>query len=372
MSGSIISPYSAPTIKGTDIPAVDGVTGQGEELAFNRFPTASGNREINASSKRDLMAQISALRTSAMNQGGIRTANTQEAQEAKQERWAAVKEAYASKGDGRFEVMGEVVSEEIWETLGREGFSNKFLAIQNTKKGDVGRVRVRRKDVLAWQVTSDTKVQESRIRQMWAYPPEFYIPCYILIEDKEIEQSSADILDEKFQDGLEAILVKEDRILRALFERSITAFNDLVFYTTFNPTVFSSIRTQVSRWGTPAQTMCIAWDVWDDIIAETDFVNWWDPVTAHELILEGHLGRLLGVDIITDGLRYPTLQVLQPGEIYIGGSPITVGSKIIRKELDSRAIDTYNQGRAARGWFLHLIQSMMVVNGRATAGAKRL
>lgn len=41
----------------------------------------------------------------------------------------------------------------------------------------------------------------------------------------------------------------------------------------------------------------------------------WDPVTRHELILEGSLGRLLGVSLHTDGLRYPTLQVLQPGEV---------------------------------------------------------
>ena len=207
---------------------------------------------------------------------------------------------------------------------------------------------------------------------MYVYFPEFYIQCYILIEDKEIEQSSADLLDEKFQDGLEAVLVREDKITKALLDRSISAFNDPVFYTTFNPTVFTTIRTQVARWGTPPATMLLAWDVWDDIIADPDFIAWWDPVTQHELVLEGHLGRLLGVELHTDGLRYPTLQVLQPGEVYITGAPITVGSKVIRKELDSRAIDTYNQGRAARGWFLHLIQAQIIVNGRATAGAKRL
>jgi hypothetical protein len=248
-------------------------------------------------------------------------------------------------------VIGEVMSDEIWETLGREGFTNKILAIQNIGKGATGRVRVRRKDVVAWQVTSDVKVQENRIRQLWVYPPEFYIQCFILIEDKEIEQSSADLLDEKFQDGLEAVLVKEDKITKALLDRSISTFNDVVYYTTFNPTVFTTIRTQVMRWGTPAQNMLLAWDVWDDIISDPDFVAWWDPVTKHELVLEGHLGRLLNVELHTDGLRYPTLQVLQPGNVYITGSPITVGTKVIRKELDSRAIDQYNVGRAARGWF---------------------
>jgi len=317
------------------------------------------------------MAQIGAIRKNAQAAGGLRTAEVDS--KAANERWAAFKAAYRNTSDSKpMSVIGEVMSDEIWETLGREGFTNKILAIQNIGKGATGRVRVRRKDVVAWQVTSDVKVQENRIRQLWVYPPEFYIQCFILIEDKEIEQSSADLLDEKFQDGLEAVLVKEDKITKALLDRSISTFNDVVYYTTFNPTVFTTIRTQVMRWGTPAQNMLLAWDVWDDIISDPDFVAWWDPVTRHELVLEGHLGRLLNVELHTDGLRYPTLQVLQPGNVYITGSPITVGTKVIRKELDSRAIDQYNVGRAARGWFMHTIQSQIVVSGRATAGAVRL
>jgi hypothetical protein len=71
------------------------------------------------------------------------------------------------------------------------------------------------------------------------------------------------------------------------------------------------------------------------------------------------------MEIITDGYRYPTLQVLQPGEVYVTASPVTLGTITQRKELDSRAIDTYNQGRPARGWFMEQIQGMTVVNARA-------
>jgi len=356
---------------GTDVPAVDGLRGQGDEKAFSQTRNSAGDREINAMSKQDFMNQVGAIRRNAQAAGGLKHVDV-DATKA-QERWANFKAAYRDTQDARpFQVIGEVMSDEIWETLGREGFTNKLLAIQNIGKGNTGRVRVRRKDVVAYQVTSDVKVQEQRIRQTWVYPPEFYIQCFILIEDKEIEQSSADILDEKFQDGLEAILVREDKITKALLDRSIASFNDTVFYTTFNPTVFTTIRTQVMRWGTPAQNLVIAWDVWDDIIADPDFVAWFDPVTKHELVLEGHLGRMLAVELHTDGLRYPTLQVLQPGEVYCTASPITVGTKVIRKELDSRAIDQYNTGRAARGWFMHTIQGQIVVSGRATSGAKRL
>jgi hypothetical protein len=370
----IISPYGSstriPIIAGTDIPAVEGLRGQGDEPAFGRTRNASGDREINASSNRDLMRQISAMIGNARSDQPMKMRETDPNKV--KARHAEFKAAYGSPSPGNFQVIGEVMSDEIWETLGREGFTNKLLALQNITKGDTGRVKVRKKDVTAWQVTTDVKVQENRIRQDWVYPPEYYILCFILIEDKEVEQSSADILDEKFQDGLEAILVKDDNITRSLLNRSITSFNDVVYYTNFNPTVFTTTRTQVNRWGTPAQTMVLAFDVWDDIIADPDFVAWFDPVTKHELVLEGHLGRILGVELITDALRYPTLQVLQPGEVYILGSPITVGTKVIRKELESRAIDQYNIGRPARGWFMHMIQGTIIVSGRSTAGCKRI
>lgn len=356
-------------LTGTDVPAVDGLKGQGSEPGFSRYATASGDREINASSKRDLMNQIGAFMKTAQSGGVSRRGDASEAQQ----RFAEFKAAFDNKADGRpFAVLGEVFTDEIWETLGREGFTGKILATENIQRGATGRIRVRKKDIVAFQITSDVRIQEQRIRQDWLYPPEFTIACSIVIEDKEIAQASADILDEKFQDGLEAQLVREDKITKALLDRASTSFNDLVFYTSFNPTIATTIRTQVNRWGTPAATMLIAWDVWDDIIADPDFVNFFDPVTKHELVLEGTLGRLLGLDLHTDGLRYPTLQVLQPGEIYVTGSPVTVGAKTIRKELESVAINKYNDNRAARGWFIQQIQGQIIGNGRAVAAAKRL
>lgn len=354
---------------GTDVPAVDGLRGQGDEPAFGSQPTGSGNREINASSKRDFMNQVGSIMKQAQAGGVQRRGDAEQAQE----RFADLKSAFENKSNERpFAVLGEVFTDEIWETLGREGFTGKVLATENIQRGATGRIRVRKKDIFAFQITSDVKVQEQRIRQDWLYPPEFTIACNIVIEDKEIAQASADILDEKFQDGLEAQLVREDKITKALLDRASTSFNDLVYYTSFNPTIATTIRTQVNRWGTPAATMLIAWDVWDDIIADPDFVSFFDPVTKHELVLEGTLGRLLGLDLHTDGLRYPTLQVMAPGEIYVTGSPVTVGAKTIRKELESVAINKYNEGRAARGWFIQQIQGQIIGNGRAVAAAKRL
>lgn len=373
-----ISPYGAsgPGVKvlrsAPDVPAAseDGIRGgvrQDGRTRTSAGPAFGANGELNASSKRELMAAVGHVLEQARQNVMTRTdPKTQEM------RLAHLREAYSDKSGTKFQVLGEVISEEIWETLGREGFSRRLLSVMPLSKGQTGRVKVRRKDIVAYQVTADVKIQEQRIRQVYVYPPEFYLGAYILIEDKEIEQASSDLLDEKFQDGLEAILRREDLITRALMNRAATTFNDLVLFTTFNPSVLTTLRTQVNRWGTPAATMVIAYDIWDDIIADADFVAWWDQVHKHELILEGRLGSMLGMEIITDGYRYETLQVLQPGEVYVTASPVTLGTITQRKELDSRAIDTYNTGRPARGWFMEQIQGMVIVNGRAVDRGTRV
>jgi len=365
------NPYaSGPGLKvmrdAPDVPATsqDGLRGgirtASGDMRLSNGPAFGANGEINASSKRDLMRSVGSVL--AQSRANVRTASSVETANV---RTAMLREAYYDKTGSKFEVLGEVISEEIWETLGREGFSRRLMSVMPVSKGTIPRIKVRRKDVKAFQVTADTKITEQRIRQTWVYPAVFYLAANILIEDKEIEQASSDILDEKFQDGLEAILVREDVITRALLNRAATTFNDLVLFTTFNPSVLTTLRTQINRWGTPAATMVISWDIWDDIIADADFVAWWDQVHKHELILEGRLGSMLGMEIITDGYRYETLQVLQPGEVYVSASPVTLGTIAQVKELDSRAIDNYNIGRAARGWYMHQIQGQVIVNGRA-------
>jgi hypothetical protein len=138
------------------------------------------------------------------------------------------------------------------------------------------RIRIRRKDVIAFQVTNDVKVVESRVRQMYFYPEVFSLTAHVVIDEKEIAQASNDLLDEKFQDALEQIMVREDLILKTMLDQSIKVYNDVISFSTFNPQVFTLLRTAVRSTGNPAATMLMAFDIWDDIIADPDFVSWWD------------------------------------------------------------------------------------------------
>jgi hypothetical protein len=333
-----------------------------DELAIGR------NGEINASSKVDLMGQIGNLIDEAVK-GNIHQAAVQPMDRI--ERLAALNEALSDRSGSSFQVLGEVIGEEIWETLGREGFARKIFIIKPLGKGETGRIRIRRKDVVSYVVTSNPNVIASQVRQFYLYPAEFYLTARILIEDKEIEQASGDLLDDKYQDGLEQMLVREDDIAKRLLDAAAPTANDLVFFNTFTPTIFTSLRTQVARWGIPPATAIIAWDLWNDIIADAEFSAWFDPVSKHEIVLEGKLGSLLDVELITDAFRYETLRVLNPGEVYMLGVPQTLGAITQRKELTTESINSYNIGRPERGWFMEQIEGMVVGNSRAVSKGQR-
>ena len=371
------NPYSSGSKVMRNAPHVpatsrDGVRGGARTAAGRMFPSANpaygANGELNAASIAGLIQAIGHLAPTA--QAETRTAAAKQAEVA--ERNASARIAYNDSGTAKLQVLGEVLVNDIWETLGRQGFSRTLLGIQNVAQGEVARIKVRKKDVMAFMATDDSNIQEVKVHQDYIYPAEVIIASMITIDDKEIAQASGDILEEKFQDGLEATMVREDRLCRAAMIAASGTFNDPVIFTNFNPSVLTVLRTQVQRHGNPASNLVISFDLWDDIIADTDFVQWFDPVHKHELYMEGRLGRLMGMDIITDGFRYDTLKVLEAGEAFVTGAPTTLGVLSQRKELDSRAIDLYPFGRSARGWYMQEIISLTVGNGRSVSRGSRV
>jgi hypothetical protein len=328
-----------------------------------------GQGVINAGSKRELAQRITQL-IEASSTGEIRAREVDVDQKAETDR--LITAAFRDRDGEAMQVLGQVITDEIWETMTREGFSEKILAEKEVKPGTEPRIRVRKKDVLAYLITTDLKIVPTRIRQDYVYPPIYYLTASILIEDKIIATCTNDILDEKLQDSLEATLVRQDRLTRAQLNKAAPSFNDILYFNNFTPAVFSSLKTNVARWGLSATSMILSYDIWNDIITDGDFVDWWDPVTRHELILTGKLGSILDIELITDGYRYPELKVLEPGEIYCLAAPGSLGAFCNVQEMKSNPIHKYNDSEPARGWFLAAIRAQAIVNGRALARGIRL
>jgi len=352
------------------MPAFAKKPGQKVEAAGGRLTNDAG--EINAYDLKDLSQKINAIHAMVqsgdigMGEGGDDAGTKLKAQKEKHEELLSA----FSSGDDRMKVMGEVFAEDVWETLNRQGFTSQLVARKDVVDGTDNRIRIRRKDITAFQVINDGEGIAQVVEQAYIYPQDYYLQCQVLIEERDLAQAGPEFLDEKFQDALEAIMVRQDRILRSLLLSTAGVFNAPVSFATFNPQTLTALRTQVASNGIPAAHMLFSFDIWDDMIADTAFTSWWEPVHKYQLIMEGRLGSLLNMKLITDGFRYQTLKVLEPGEVFVLGTPIALGQRGVRREIQSTEINHYPLGAPRRGFYLMGIESLHVQDRPVAIGTR--
>lgn len=354
-----------PYIKGSRLVMANSGTPAEQELKVrgSQELLVGHNGEINAGSKKELMHQVSAL-VEAYTSGQVkREANL--SQEVIASRQKLVAEAISDRTGNAWKVLGEVIGDEVWIALKREGFARKTLLYKPLGRNDVGKIRVRQKNVRGFMATTASGRPQSVVRQSWVYPPEFYLSATPIIEIKELESAGGDLLEEKYEDALEQIMVAEDRTWRTLGDTAATVSNTLTYFNNLTPTVFSSLRTQVSRWHIPVTQCILAYDLWDDIIAHTGFSGWFDPVSKFKIVTEGYLGDILGVSIHSDAFRDPNQRVLDTGEIYMCGAPQMLGAITQRSELAAEPIDKFNSAQPYRGWYMYCCEGMALINSRA-------
>lgn len=352
-------------------PVVAGMPGfakkAGGEVVAAGGRMTNDDGEINAYDVKDLAAKINAIHAKvAAGEISEKPENKSKVQAAKHAEFVS---AFHS-GDDRMKVMGEVFAEDVWETLNRQGFTSQLLARKDVVDGQDNRIRLRRKDITAFQVVNDGEGIAQIVEQAYIYPQDYYLQCQVLIEERELAQAGPELLDQKFQDALEAVMVRQDRILRSLLLSTAGVFNAPVGFATFTPQTMTALRTQVQSNGIPAAHMLFSFDIWDDIIADPSFTSWWEPVHKYQLIMEGKLGSLLNMKLITDGFRYDNLRVLQPGEVFVTGTPIALGQRGVRREIQSTEINHYPLGAPRRGFYLMGIESMHVQDRAVAYGSR--
>ena len=367
--------------KGNDI--ADGFAFRSKPRSGNIVRSASeklvgANGEYNAGSRDDLTRIVDALvrqaRAGEIHQDpGVTTASTDVSGWSQNGHLvqAALSEGRPSEG-GPFQVLGEVFTDSVAETMGRMGFTNKILAMQDVAEGGTARVRIRQKDVTSWLMLSDGHTVESLIRQKYIYPRGYNLETLVLMEEAEIHEAGAQISEVKYNDALEATMVRDDNITKFLLDQAAPSHNDVIAFNAFTPQVFVTLRNQIWQWSLPVPHALMAIDLWDDLFADADWARWYSPIEKHELAVEGKLGQLADIEIITDGFRYDTLQVLDPGEVYFLSSPATLGVKANMIALNSSVVDQRMLGRAVRGWFIFLRQATLLANSRGVSKGIRL
>ena len=238
--------YAQPgTGKGIQIASEMRLPGQNERMV-------GADGDLNASNTQDLMSQVAKLIEVAQSTTVMSEAQVTSHQELAAQHRDMVLSAFTSQE--KLSELGEVLADELYATGNREGFARRFLAYQELSQGQIPQARVRMKNVVAVTSTSASKVESNLVRDNDLFPPEFYISARPYIEKRDIDRSNTDILEEKYIEALEAIMVGEDRAWRNMADATVGAENDMTNVAgTLGPAALGAIRTQVTRWGIPAR-----------------------------------------------------------------------------------------------------------------------
>ena len=157
------------------------------------------NGEVNASNKQDLLRQQLKLLTASAN-GEV---STMERMQRAQRNRDIVSAMFNS--DAVHQELGEVMAKDLYQAANRRGFCRKFLARQDLVNGQFPTVKLRLKDVIVTYSTSPTKTETQVVRDKLFMPPEIVLEARPFVEQREINTSVGDVLDEKYAEALKSV-----------------------------------------------------------------------------------------------------------------------------------------------------------------------
>ena len=345
------------------------------ELKFgksNRAALDGKTGEFNAYDQKDLTVAITNLMSAcASGQVVEQAAPTDlELSEARREVLAS---ALQDETGTEWAALGSGLARQINEQTDREGFLRRICQGQTLRQGEMPRIPMPQHDAIAVVATSATNTGYQTVRQRVFTPDEFEIQANVRVENLDIEQVNGDLLEHAYNEGLQAIMVQEDKLWKDSADKTVGVVNDLEYIagelTTKN---LGNLRQAVARWNLPVTTAIISNDYWADIIGSNDFATFLDPITKYDLAMNGQLGTLVGMSLMTDAFRQPNQKVLGQGEIYVVASPENHAAYSTRGSIRSTPTSGANQGNSTRGWFMTEPFSFVLANARSVAKGKRV
>lgn len=347
-----------------------------EELRFgNQLALSSSTGEINAYSQKDMLVQISRL-LQASESGAITTVDKSAASTSSEIRAArreVLAAAYNDQTEGKWQSLGAGLAMQIETQRNRDGLMRRLASGQTLNQGDIARVNMKQWDAVAVIATSSSDVAPQLVRTKRLYPAEFEVTANLRVEQLEIEQVSNDVLDHAYTQGLDSIMVAEDRLWKKAADRTVGIVNPLEYITgQLTPRTIAAVRDAVSDWNLPVTTCVIANDFWKDIIGNAEFSAFFDPITKYDLVLNGHIGTLVGMQLLTDGFRQQNQRVLKKGELYVVADPEYHAAYTDRGGIRSQPTSGADQGNTSRGWLLSEMLSFVLANPRSVAKGQRI
>lgn len=340
-------------------------------FAGSRERAVGNNGELNASSKKDLLQnQLKLLAATAS--GAVLTEEDAIVRKQEQAKHRQLVHAAFNSQAAHVE-LGEVLATNLYQAGNRRGFCRKFLARQELVMGQYPMAKLRKKDVTAIYATSPTKTEAQIIRDKFFSPPEVILEARPFIEQREINTSTGDVLEEKYMESLEGIMVGEDRLWKTAADQLVGVDNDQqIISGTLTPLGLMEVRNQTSRWNLPVPHLLMASDLYTDIVGDSSFIQAIEPVARHELIMTGELAVLYGMAITSDAYRHPEHRVLAQGEFYAISDPTTHGQYTDRGGIDTEILTGATEKMAGRGWWMFESFSLVIANSRSISKGIRV
>ncbi len=336
----------------------------GGELAVGQ------NGELNASSKKDLMFQQKRFLEAAAA-GHLASAAELEAKaESNRQVLASV---FQDKNAHR--IVGERLTDALYQTQNRQGFARKFQAKTNPAQGSIVRFKMYKKDTVAVISTGPGRVDTQVVKDNYYTPAEMVLVARPYITQNDLNQSPGDPLGEKYTEATEAFMVTEDRIWKRQADAAAGAQDGnplLVVSGQLTPYSVAALRVNVTQWGLKAPHFLIASDLYEDIIGNTEFHSALSPIARHELLLSGELATMWGMTVTSDAYRHEQHRVLNAGEMYVVSDSVNHGAYADRDSLQSAPIGIETEGIPGRGWVLTQSWSSFIANVRSVAKGIRI
>lgn len=329
------------------------------------------NGEVNASSVKDLLWNANRLMTAAASGDVVTESEATQRQQASAVNRQLIAAAFEDNNAHR--VLGERIADNIYMTANRKGFARRLLNRVELKQGEIPRFPVRKKNVTAMLVSGPTRVEAQIATDRWLTPPELQVVSRIFVPQNEINQSNTDVLEEKYVEGLEGIMVTEDRMwLNAARQTIGIDNNQSIISGTLSPLTLMSVRQGVAQFGLKPMYCLMASDLFVDIVGDASFIQAIEPVARHELVMTGELAILYGLTLISEAYRHPEHKVLDQGEFVVVSDPSFHGGYTDRGGVDSQPIDGTSERMIGRGWLLSESISMAVANARSVSFGRRV
>ena len=351
------------------------MTATGEPVADNLRLFGSNSAAINASGEfnaqdtRSVLQQITKLMQMASS-GQIK--KNRSTPEQKAERRMLMASAYHDTTGKQWAMLGANIADSLRAQAEREGFMRRIMQGTTLNQGEIPRVSLYNNETVAVVATSSSNIEYQMVRGNVFFPSEFHLINNLMVEDVEIQQVSGDTLERAYNQGVESIMVGEDRMWKKMADMTANVDNSILYIgSQLSPSTLAQVRSGVTGWNLPCTTIVLASNLWEDIIGNDSFHTLFNEIHRYDLVLNGQIGTMLGMEVITDAFRDPNQKVLNKGEMYAVASPEYHGAYTDRGGVVSTPIDGAQTGTTNKGWFLKEMLSMVIANPRSVMIGKR-